>query len=195
MSCTLLPCNFSQLRMAALSTGGLCTTWTLDSTGIWTGLWTGLGWTDQNRQQTPPRLQQLVSSSASSCFLAAEASSSWYPRSQKSHALLKSNNDLQLWSWMDKECHSYFLHFKKKCWSGLPKKQWIQVMDTRATLCWSLLNMHVTWQSWRQAVVVLVVFAVCMLLFWSVRSSVHSSVHSPVHSPFHRPVQSRIHVL
>jgi len=54
--------------------------------GLWTGLdygldwtmdWTGLDWTDQTavyRQQTPPRLQKLVSSSASSCFLAVESS-------------------------------------------------------------------------------------------------------------------------
>jgi len=28
---------------------GLCKTWTLDWTGLWTGLdWTGLDWTDQN---------------------------------------------------------------------------------------------------------------------------------------------------
>jgi len=45
---------------------GLCKTWTLD--------WTGLTKTAVYRQWTPPRLQQLVPSSASSCFLAVESS-------------------------------------------------------------------------------------------------------------------------
>ena len=58
---------------------GLCKTWTLDWTGLWTGLdygldWTGLTKTAVYRQQTPPRLQRLVPSSASSCFLAVESS-------------------------------------------------------------------------------------------------------------------------
>jgi len=42
---------------------GLRKTWTLD----WTELWTGLTKTAIYRQRTPPRLQQFVSSSASSC--------------------------------------------------------------------------------------------------------------------------------
>ena len=37
------------------------------------GLWTGLTKIATYRQRTPPRLQQLVSSSASSCFLAVES--------------------------------------------------------------------------------------------------------------------------
>ena len=44
----------------ALYVMGLCKTWT------------GLGWTDQNSFMYTPRLQQLVPSSTSSCFLAVE---------------------------------------------------------------------------------------------------------------------------
>jgi len=49
--------------------------WTgLDYGLDWTVDWTGLKKTAVYRQQTPPRLQKLVPSSASSCFLAAESS-------------------------------------------------------------------------------------------------------------------------
>jgi len=40
----------------------------------WTVDWTGQTKTAVYRQQTPPRLQKLVPSSASSCFLAVESS-------------------------------------------------------------------------------------------------------------------------
>ena len=57
--------------------------WVSVKPGLWTGLdygqdwtvdWTGLTKTAVYRQQTSPRLQKLVPSSASSCFLAVESS-------------------------------------------------------------------------------------------------------------------------
>ena len=63
---------------------GLHKTWTLD--------WTGVTKTAVYRQRTTPRLQQFVPSSASSCCWVLEASSSWFPRGQRSCACLMSFN-------------------------------------------------------------------------------------------------------
>jgi len=55
--------------------------------GLWTGLDCGLDWigltkTAIYRQWTSPRLQQLIPSSASSCFLAVESSRQGAKRSK-----------------------------------------------------------------------------------------------------------------
>jgi len=70
---------------------GLCKTLTLDWTGLWTGLdygldWTGLTKTAVYRQRALPKLQLLFFSSASSCFLAVEASVPQFLRGQRSRA-------------------------------------------------------------------------------------------------------------
>ena len=85
--------------------------WSLDSIliPVTTLLATGDVYVTNPCIQTP-RLQQLVSSSASSCFLACRGIISISVR-QRSRASLVSKNELQLWSWMAEECSFCFLHF------------------------------------------------------------------------------------
>ena len=75
---------------------GLRKTWTLDWTGLWTGLDCGLDWTDQNSciqtanvtkatEACPQLCLKLLS-----CCRVLEASSSQFPRGQRSRAYLIS---------------------------------------------------------------------------------------------------------
>lgn len=49
---------------------GICKSWTLDWTLGWINDWTGLHGLIKIAEQMPPKLQRVVSSSVSSCFLA-----------------------------------------------------------------------------------------------------------------------------
>jgi len=73
---------------------GLCKTWTLD----WSGLWTGLDWSGLN--SCTPRLHQLVPSSASSCFLAVESSRHCLLDFERSKVTCIFNKLQQRWLWL-----------------------------------------------------------------------------------------------
>jgi len=84
--------------------------------------------------------------------------------------------------------HLYDLHTNNPCWISYYCSCALTSTKFIGYPCQSSTARSNLRQSWGQAFVALVTFAVCIQMFWSVQSS-------PQSSPVHSPVQSRVQVL